>query len=518
MKDVTILWADDEIELLKPHILFLNEKGYTVEAVNNGQEAIEKARDNHFDIIFLDEQMPGVSGIDALNEIKKFKPAVPVVMITKSEAEDIMEAAIGSKISDYLIKPVNPNQILLSLKKNLDHRKLISAKTTSSYQAEFTNLGYAINDAESWDDWVAVYKKLVYWEIELERSSDNTMDEVLKMQKNDANNSFFKYIQNNYTNWLNPKNDDKPLLSHNIIKEAIIPRLKKNEKVVFLVIDNLRWDHWLSLKPLLNEYYTTESNDVYCSILPSTTQYSRNAIFAGLMPSEIEKMYPDLWKSDTDDGSKNQHEEALLASQLKRHGVNEKFFFEKITTSNPGKKLSEKLERISQNDFSVIVYNFVDTLSHARTEMEVLKELASDEPAYRSLVHSWFTHSPLYDIIKEIANQKLTLVISTDHGSVRVNNPEKVVGEKNITTNLRYKQGKNLKFNNKNVFVVDNPKDAFLPSNQLNNKYIFAKNDMFFAYPNNYNHYVKYYKDTFQHGGISLEEIVIPLAVLKTKR
>lgn len=517
MREISILWADDEIDLLKPHILFLEAKGYKVVAVNSGQEAIDKVLEREFDIIFLDEQMPGIGGLEALSEIKAHKPEIPVVMITKSEAENIMEAAIGSKISDYLIKPVNPNQILLSLKKNLEHKKLISEKTTSGFQSGFSKLSIAINNAGSWTEWKEIYKKLTFWESELEKASDAAMEEVLATQKNEASLNFSKFIERNYINWLHRADEDKPVMSHNLIKEFIIPRLKSNEKVVFLLIDNLRWDHWCALQPLLNEYYTTEINDLYCSILPSTTQYSRNAIFAGLMPSEIEKIYPQLWKDDDEEGLKNQFEEDLLASQLKRSGINEKFFFEKITAVNAGKKLNEKINQIENSKFSVIVYNFVDTLSHARTEMEMLKELAYDEKSYRSLVASWFKHSALFDIVKELSSKKITLVISTDHGSVQVNNPEKILGERDITTNLRYKQGRNLKFDDKRLFVIDNPKDAYLPCSQLNNKYVFTKNNDFFAYPNNYNHYVKYYKDTFQHGGISIEELMIPVVVLKSR-
>lgn len=517
MRRISILWADDEIELLKPHIIFLTEKGYDVVPVNNGAEAVEQVESNYFDIVFLDEQMPGITGIDALNQIKAIKPDVPVVMITKSEEEHIMEAAIGSKISDYLIKPVNPNQILLSLKKNLKNKELISQKTTSDYQSEFSKLGMLINECESWNDWVDVYKKIVFWELELEKNSGETMDEVLKMQKIEANSNFSKFIKESYIDWLNDEIENAPLFSPSVIRNTVAPLLREDKKVVLLVIDNLRYDQWLGIRPLIGEYFNIMQDDLYSSILPTTTQYARNALFAGLMPSEIEKIYPDLWLDDTDEGSKNQYEEELCKLNLKRLGLSDKIFFEKVTAVTAGKRLKDKISNIESSQLSVIVYNFVDTLSHARTEMEVIKELASDEAAYRSLTTSWFSHSPLFDVIKELSRKDVHLVITTDHGSSRVNKPIKVVGDKQVTTNLRYKQGKTLSYKTKDVFEVKNPKEAFLPSINLSSTYIFAYPNEFFAYPNNYNYYVNYYKDTFQHGGISMEEMIIPLAVLESK-
>jgi len=516
VENITILWADDEIDLLKPHIIFLETKGYTVVSVNNGDSAIEKARETAFDIIFLDEQMPGVSGLEALTAIKSFRPDTPIVMITKSEAEDIMEAAIGSKISDYLIKPVNPNQILLSLKKNLNHKELISQKTTSEYQSEFAKLGMEINDANSWEEWVEVYKKVVFWELELAKSDERGMDEVLKMQKSEANNHFCKFVKDNYEDWF-AGDEENPLLSPNIVKEKVLPLLKNNETTVLLVIDNLRLDQWRVIRPLIKDMFKIEEDELYSSILPTTTQYSRNALFAGLMPNEIERHYPNLWMNDEDEGGKNQFEEDLLKTQLKRYGIDTPIFFEKVTAVNAGKKLLDKVNQIPNHLLSVIVYNFVDTLSHKRTEMEIIKELASDEAAYRSLTLSWFKHSPLYNTLKILSQKKIKLVITTDHGSIRCQNPVKVVGEKEITTNLRYKQGKTLKYNDKDFYVVKKPADIHLPKSHLSSTYIFALHNNFIAYPNNYNYYVKYFRDTFQHGGISMEEMIIPIITLSSK-
>jgi len=518
MKGTKILWADDEIELLKPHIIFLKDKEFEVVAVNNGDAAIEQARNNHFDIIFLDEQMPGISGIDALIEIKSFKPDIPVILITKSEEENIMEAAIGAKISDYLIKPVNPNQILLALKKNLKQKELISNQTTSKYQSEFTRLGIDIQNANTHDEWVEMYRKLVYWELELEASGgDQNMNEILQLQKKEANNSFARFVKKNYLDWFDEKTKDRPLLSQSIVKQKLIPIIKSGKQSCLVVIDNLRYDQWVSIRPELQEYFNVTDDSLYYSILPTVTQYARNSLFAGLMPITIENFYPNLWLNDEDEGMKNQYEEDLFNNQLKRNGINEKVFFEKVSAVSAGKRLPEKIQSITNSKVSVIIYNFIDSLSHARTEMDMIKELASDEKAYRSLTTSWFKNSPLFEVLKELANKGITVVLTTDHGSIKVSNPVKVVGDRFVTNNLRYKQGKTLQYNPKEVFEIKQPKLAHLPACHLSSTYVFTTGNDFFAYPNNYNHYVKYYKDTFQHGGVSLEEMIIPLVTLEPK-
>lgn len=518
MKEAKILWADDEIDLLKPHILFLQGKGYEVVAVNNGDAAIDQARAQYFDIIFLDEQMPGISGIDALSEIKSFKPDIPVILITKSEEENIMEAAIGAKISDYLIKPVNPNQILLTLKKNLKHKELISQNTTSKYQAEFSKLGIEIMNADSHDAWIDVYRKIVYWELELEVSGgDVNLNEILQMQKREANNSFARFVKKNYLQWFSESTIDRPLLSQSVVKQKLIPHIKESKQTCFIVIDNLRYDQWVSLRPELQDFFNITDDSLYYSILPTVTQYARNSLFAGLMPLAIENIYPNLWLNDEDEGLKNKYEEDLFTSQLKRLGINEKVFFEKVTAISAGKKLPDKIQQILSHKISVIVYNFVDNLSHARTEMDMIKELAADEKAYRSLTLSWFKHSPLLEVMKELSAKGVRVVLTTDHGSIKVTDPVKVVGDKNITSNLRYKQGKTLQYNPKEVFEIKNPKLAQLPACHLSSTYVFTMGNDFFAYPNNYNHYVKYYKDTLQHGGVSLEEMIIPIVTLEPK-
>ncbi len=519
MENIKILWADDEIDMLKPHILFLESKGYQVETTNNGADAIDLVDENNFDIVFLDENMPGISGLEALTQIKSSNPSLPVIMITKSEEESIMEEAIGAKISDYLIKPVNSKQILLSIKKNLDTNRLISETTQVNYQSEFRNIGMTLGDRLDSKEWEELYKKLVYWETELENLEDEGMKEIFLMQKKEANELFGKFIEDNYLNWVNGVADDTPVMSHTLFKKKIAPFLTENkDKPVFLLlIDNLRYDQWKVLKGKLENSFRVENEEIYYSILPTATQYSRNAIFSGLMPSEIEKRFPKLWKNDDDEGGKNMHEKEFFADLLKRNGHHIKFSYNKITNLTAGKKLSSNFNNLLSYDLNVIVYNFVDMLSHARTEMEIIKELADDESAYRSLTETWFDHSPLLEIMEKIAKSNGRVIITTDHGTIRVQEPSKVIGDKNTNTNLRYKQGKNLNYNKKEVFEIKNPREGFLPQRNVSTSYIFSKENKFFAYPNNYNYYVGYFKNTFQHGGVSLEEVLIPFITLNPK-
>lgn len=517
MENVKILWADDEIDLLKVQILFLEEKGYQVFTTNNGDDAIDMVKKNNFDIIFLDEHMPGLSGLETLSSIKSMYPGIPVIMITKSEEEDIMDQAIGSKISDYLIKPVNPNQILLTIKKHVDKKRLITQRTNTAYQTEFAQLGMQISQTYTFEQWVDVYKKLVYWELELDRSGDNTMDEILKMQKDEANNEFSRFIKKNYLNWFEEFDDERPVLSPEVFRDKVFPHLDKEEHVFIILIDNFRYDQWKVLQPLIRDDFQLEDETLFCSILPTATQYARNAMFAGLMPYEIKKMYPELWLDDEEEGGKNLNEDQLLEKQIARLGRKTKFNYEKINNLKAGKKLVENFNNLLNKPLTVIVYNFIDMLSHARTEMQMIRELANDESAYRSLTLSWYQHSPLRDLLKEFVSVKAKIIITTDHGTVKVNTPVKVIGDRNTTTNLRYKQGRNLNYNRKEVFEITKPQNAHLPYSNISSSYIFAMADDFFAYPNNFNYYVKYYKDTFQHGGISLEEMIIPVLTLSPK-
>jgi len=526
MDQIKILWVDDEIDLLKPHILFLEKKNYNVTTCNNGRDAVDVFDEGSFDIVFLDENMPGMSGLETLAEIKEKKSSTPVIMITKSEEEYIMEEAIGSKIADYLIKPVNPNQILLSLKKNLDHSRLISEKTTLDYQKEFRKIAMDLSMVNSYQDWIELYKKLVFWELELENIEDQSMIEILESQKVEANSQFGKFIERNYEDWFDPSLNkgsgkskaDMPVLSHTLFREVVVPEITKKDKpILFIVVDNLRYDQWKAFESVVTNHYKLEKEIDYYSILPTATQYARNAIFSGLTPLEMEKQFPQYWKNDVEEGGKNLFEAEFLAAHLKRLGLNIKQDYFKITNLSNGKKLAENFKALKDNDLVTVVYNFVDMLSHAKTEMDVVKELAPDDKAYRSLTLSWFKNSPLLDIIQQGQKMGFKLILTTDHGTINVKNPTKVIGDKNTSLNLRYKTGRSLTYEDKDVYAIKDPKKIGLPTINMSSSYIFAKNDFFLAYVNNYNHYVSYYRNSYQHGGISLEEMIIPLLVFNPK-
>ena len=537
------MWADDEIELLRAHILFLEKKGYDVVTVTNGTDAIDQCRQKTFDLILLDEMMPGLSGLETLQKIKEISPATPVVMVTKSEEENIMDQAIGSKIADYLIKPVNPNQILLSLKKNIHQKEIVTEVTQSGYQQSFQDIAMQINDCKTISGWMDVYRRIVHWELELS-NTDSNMTEMLKMQKEEADNGFARYVKAHYMDWMdeimrgqsagnlqlsklksvNPsllkqqnKGEERPMMSVDIFKKKIFPLLDAGEKVFMIVIDNFRLDQWRMLSQEIGDMFDIDEQ-TYVSILPTATQYARNAIFSGLMPVKIAEMFPDLWVDEDEEEGKNLNEGPLIKTQFERYRRRETFSYHKINDSTGADKFLQKFNSLKTNDLNVVVINFIDMLSHARTESKMVRELANNESAYRSITLSWFRHSVLADLFKMLAQSDYTVVITTDHGCIRVSKPVKIIGDRNTNTNLRYKLGKNLNYNPKEVFVIKEPHKAMLPAPNLSTSYVFATGDSFFAYPNNYNYYVSYYKDTFQHGGISMEEMIVPLITMKVRK
>jgi DNA-binding response OmpR family regulator len=537
-KNGTLLWIDDEIEMLRAHILFLKGKGYEVDTASNGRDAIDRCRERSYDLILLDENMPGLTGLETLTLIKEVQPTVPVVMVTKSEEEDIMNQAIGAKIADYLIKPVNPNQILLTLKKNIHKKDIITETTNTNYQQNMGRIAMQINDASTAEDWIEVYKNLVYWELELEHA-DNNMSEMLRMQKEEANNLFARFIRKNYEAWMAPfcltgmadggrlhsashppkggQGGTLPLLSPHIFRDRIFPLLNRKEKVVLIVFDNFRYDQWRVLSHELAEGFSFDE-ELYYSILPTATQYARNAIFSGLMPNKIAEMFPELWVDEDEEEGKNLNEAPLIQTQIDRYRRHDSFSYHKINDAEGAERLLGQFNQFANHDLNVVVVNFIDLLSHARTESKTLRELAGDEAAYRSVTATWFRHSPLKLLLAQLAESDYKVVITTDHGSIRVNNPIKVVGDRNVNTNLRYKLGKNLGYNAREVYEIKDPRKVSLPSPNVSTSYIFAWGENFFAYPNNYNHYVSYYRDTFQHGGISMEEMIIPLVTMTPKK
>lgn len=520
MQDARILWADDEIDLLKPQIIFLQQKGLSVESVTNAMDAIDLVASEDFDLIFLDENMPGMSGLEALAEIKALKPHIPVVMITKSEEEHIMENAIGSKISDYLIKPVNPNQILSSIKKLLSGKTLVSQKLNMGYQQDFRNIGMAFFEDMNASEWMDIYKKLIYWEVELSNSEDKSMVEVLHSQKAEANINFSKFIINNYEGWMKQPVGQRPLLSPDIIEQKVFPHLNGEKySLFFLLVDCLRFDQWKIFESILAEYYTIDQEEMYISILPTATQYARNAIFSGLFPDQIAERFPKYWVSDDEEGGKNLHEADFLQELILRNRLNIKHSYTKIITAEDSKQATDNYMNLLHNDLNVVVVNFIDLIAHARSEMNIIRELAPDEAGLRSLTRSWFEHSSLLTLLKKLREHKVKIVLSTDHGSIRVKKPLKIIGDRHTTTNLRYKHGKNLNYDEKSrqIMTIRKPEDGHLPKSTVSGSYAFATEDCFFVYPNNYNYYVNYYRDTFQHGGLSMEEMLVPLVTLTPK-
>ena len=515
--EAKILWVDDEIELLKPHILTLQNRGCVVDTCNNGYDAIEMATEHSYDMIILDEMMPGMTGLETLPLIKDIRPTTPVIMVTKSEEEDIMDKAIGSKIADYIIKPVNPSQILLLVKKHIHSHQLVSEQTTADYRAEFGRISQMVDSAQTFSQWLSIYRKLINWEIELSQSSDSSIKEVLQYQKNEANQAFCRFVRQNYQNWINSRDNDTPIMSHTLMRSKIFPVVDSNSKTTLLLIDNFRYDQWRTISPMLHNYYNTATDECYCAILPTATQYARNAIFAGLMPLAIDKLMPNQWLNDNEEGGKNMYEEQFLRRQLQQAGKSYRMTFDKLVRPEAGRKLIDNINRVYDADFSVIVYNFLDILSHARTETEIIRQLTEDDASFRSLTRSWFEHSELFELLKMLSERGHTVIITSDHGTVRVDNPIRVQGDKQTSSNLRYKTGRNLAYNHKEVYEITKPEQIQLPSSNLTSSYIFAYNHDFFVYNNDANRHIRYYRDTFQHGGISMEEMSVPFIVLEPK-
>lgn len=512
MTNGRLLWADDEMEMLRPHLLFLERKGYEVVTVTNGTDAIEQCRQQTFDVVMLDEMMPGLTGLQTLQQIKQIQPNVPVIMVTKSEEEDIMNEAVGRNIADYLIKPVNPNQILLSLKKLIHKRELVAETTQTDYQQQFRQISMQMMDCQTWEDWATLYRQLVGWERQL-ANADAAMADMLAMQKEEANQGFAKLVRRNYLEWMKSHSF---VMSHDVMRTAVLPLLKAEKNVVLVVFDNFRYDQWKAIETELHDFDIDEQ--LCCSILPTATQYARNALFSGLLPMEIAQQYPHLWIDEDAEESKNANEQPLIQTFLDRYRRRETFSYHKVNTADEAEHLAAQIDHLlGKHRLNVVVVNFIDMLSHARTESRMVRELAHDEAAYRSITLSWFRHSPVSQLLHHLAEADCQVVLTTDHGSIRTDRAVKIVGDRNTNTNLRYKLGRNLACDSHDVFTVKDPRQAHLPAPNLTTSYVFATGNDFLAYPNNYNYYVNYYRNTFQHGGISMEEMIVPLVTMKGK-
>lgn len=512
-----ILWADDEIDQLKPHIIFLEHKGYEVKPVTNGDDALTLVNEENFDVVFLDEQMPGMDGLTTLGKIKAAKPSLPVVMITKSEEESIMEDAIGGKISDFLIKPVNPNQILLTIKRILDRGRIRDEKSSQKYLQSFNELTSLINSMPDWQQWIEIYRKLTDWEIELERS-DEGLRQVLIDQFEQANLEFGKFLQTEYVHWMGEALPERPVLSPDIMSQYVLPHMDDDKPVLFFLVDCMRYDQWLVFESVLRRDFQI-TTDYYYSILPTATPYSRNSIFSGLYPLQIARNFPQWWmEGDEDETSLNQFEGELLMELFRRTKPGITPRYEKILHAEEGRKVAEKIQNYTQNKFSAFVINFVDMLVHSRSDSQVLKEIAPDVPAFRSLTRTWFEHSSLLQMLRTLSKMDVTIVITTDHGSVRALRDTKVLGDRDTSTSLRYKFGRHLKCDKNAAIVMDKPERYQLPQSRNTTNYIVAKEDYYFVYPTNYHKYQNRYHDTFQHGGASMEEVILPVATLKPKK
>ena len=522
MKDAPrILWADDEIDMLRPHLMFLENKGYDVTSVTNGADAVQQVKDGAFEVILLDEQMPGMDGLETLAKIKDVRPEVPVVMVTKSEEETLMEEALGGQISDYLTKPVNPSQILLTCKRLLERSRLRQQSLSQSYLQSFNQIAQRLHQPLSHAEWVELYLELVRYDLELEE--DEGARDILDDQVRDANRIFGQFIEDHYSEWIAEVDYDpdeyRPVLSHEIIPEYVIPELRSgDEPVVFFVIDCMRYDQWLEFEKLLRPLFDIDT-DFYYGILPTATPYARNAIFSGLLPADLIERFPKVWSMDEEnEHSRNQYEEALLHHQLEQHHLDANIRYDKLIATEDGRTFAQDASNLTQHDLSAVVVNFVDILAHSRSDSDVIKELAPDEQAYRALTRTWFEHSWLYDALRRLSETDATVVITTDHGAIRSLRSTKVIGDRETSTALRYKYGRNLKCDEQDAIFVKDPERFGLPPHNMNTNYIIAKEDYYFVYPTNFHHYENLYRDTMQHGGASLQEMILPVATMRPKR
>jgi CheY-like chemotaxis protein len=515
-----ILWADDEIDLLRPHIKYLEQRGFAVTAVPNGEDALAALGRSRFDVVLLDEMMPGLGGLATLDAIKSRDVSVPVILVTKSEEESLMEAAIGRHIRDYLIKPVHPSQVLLALKRVLESDRIQEVARARDYVGEMQRWQGLDRRGFAWNDWVELAVEIARWDVLFDAlPEEQGLAQAHADFRRSLNLDFGRFIEREYAGWVHG-GVDRPLLSSDVVAHAVAPLLKRGQRVVLIVIDCLRLDQWLMLESLLEEHFEIR-REHYCSILPTATPYSRNAIFAGLLPAELHRRHPELWQENTDDDrTRNRYERQLLDLQLDRLRCRPtrpvKYF--KISDAEEAQQMRRQTSTFAGLGLAALVYNFIDILAHGRSESELLQELAPDEAAFRAVMKAWFTHSPLYEMLRGLAHQDGTVVITTDHGAVLARRASKVHGNRDTSTNLRYKYGLNLNCDPKEAVILRDPKSFMLPADGVNKNYILAREDYFFVYPTRFHAYERQFRGSFQHGGISIEEMVLPLATLTPRR
>lgn len=518
-KNLHILWVDDEIEMLKPFILFLTNKGFILNTTTNGDDAIVMVVNNHYDLIILDEIMPGMDGITTLNEISKINPEIPVIMLTKNEEEGLMETAIAKQISEYLIKPVNPNQILMAIKRIFQTEEIRLNRVGQEYSQFVANLNRKLFSAPDFKEWIEIYKEICKWDLIIDEMNDENLKQTHFLEKRNCNTEFCNYIEDHYKNWLSC--NDRPNLSFDVVSQYIIPQLEANKTIYFLILDCLRYDQYLAIEPFIKEYFDIEL-DSYYSILPTATPFSRNAIFSGLLPVDIAKRFPEYWLENNElDNSRNRNEHQLLDEHVEDLGfkLNPPSKYIKVFNIEEGNFVLRKIDSFKNDKLVVLVYNFLDLLAHHRSKDQILQETIPDEEAFRAFTKHWFFHSSLFEAIKLISKQENSvLVISTDHGSIRVTRATQVVGDKDTSITVRYKEGKNLSCNEKHALFLKNPKEFGLPQRNIVNNFIFSKDDYYFVYPNSYHQYQKQYNGTFQHGGVSMEEMILPVAICSPKK
>lgn len=517
-----ILWADDEIDLLKPHIRFLEQKGYAVTAVPNGEDALAALERERYDVLLIDEMMPGLGGLETLDRLKQSDSTLPVILVTKSEEETLMEEAIGRRITDYLIKPVNPSQVFLACKRVFDAQKLQDSQRARDYVGEMQRWQMLDRRRLDWAGWVDLAVDVARWDVALDGAPEAGLQQAHADFRRGLDIDFGRLIEERYPGWAQAAArgaGDRPMLSTDVVRRAVVPHLQAGTRVMFVVIDCMRLDQWFTLEPLLEEWYTIE-RDYYCSILPTATPYSRNAIFSGLLPAQLFKTHPDLWQeSSNDERTKNRFERQLLELQLQRLRVTPprgtKYL--KIYDAEEANNTRRQINSFAGLSLVSMVFNFLDILAHGRSESEILQELAPDEAAFRAVMKAWFTHSPLYEIFQALASQDCVVVVTTDHGSVLGRRAALVHGNRDTSTNLRYKFGINLNTDPKQAIIVRRPMDYLLPDDGVNKNYVLAREDFYFVYPTRFHEFERQYRGSFQHGGVSMEEMVLPLVTLRPR-